>query len=97
MQIQTMQDINQAVRQARTEKGLTQSQVASLLGYSTKWVSDFENGKVSPPLDMALNVLNLLGLKVHVLTPGEPSPSLPPTFEDEEEEIDIEKGLDPRW
>lgn len=65
---------------------LTQAQAAGSIGYTQKWLSDFERGTVDPPTSMVLNLLGLLGLDLDAT----PRPS---TFlREDEREID-EEGL----
>lgn len=48
-------------RQERRKRKLTQAQTAEMLGYTQKWVSDFETGKADPPMSMVLNLMTGLG------------------------------------
>ncbi len=43
-------------------QGLSQKQVATLLGYTPKWMSDFERGRVDPPSSMVLALAAVLGV-----------------------------------
>lgn len=96
MQFETVNDLRALAKRVRLEKNMTQSDVAALLGNSTKWISDFETGKVSPPVDMVFNLLNLLGVKLHAVSPNELVPTAP-LIAEEDEEIDVDMGLDARW
>jgi putative transcriptional regulator len=67
---------NIALIQARKRKGLTQEELASMLGYSKAGISNWENGYSNPSLSDAFKVSEILeedinnlffGLKVQVL------------------------------
>lgn len=52
---------NTALKTARIEKGLTQNQLAKLLGYKGgQAVSNWENGYIKPPLRIALKIAKIL-------------------------------------
>jgi len=53
---------NIALRKARLEKGLTQDQLAKMLGYKGRQaISNWENGYIQPPLRIAIKVSEILG------------------------------------
>lgn len=54
------------VREARTAAGLSQSQLGARIGASRFWVAQFEKGKPSAELGLALKALHALGLEVRV-------------------------------
>ncbi len=60
------------VRDARTAAGLSQSELGARIGASRFWVAQFEKGKPSAELGLALKALQALGLSVRVetRTPG---------------------------
>lgn len=52
---------NIALKKAREAKGLTQLQLAQLLGYKGRQsVSNWENGYINPPLIVALKIAEIL-------------------------------------
>lgn len=62
---------NIALRTARKRKGLTQGQLASMLGYKGRQaVSNWENGYTQPPLNVALEIADILETDVYVLFLG---------------------------
>ena len=61
MIIRNIDDIRAAARSLRKQRGLTQSQTAALIGYSRKWLSSFERGSSTPPIDMIIRLFVLLG------------------------------------
>lgn len=61
MIIRNIDDIREAARRLRKQRGLTQSQTAALIGYSRKWLSSFERGSSTPPIDMIIRLFVLLG------------------------------------
>lgn len=81
-------DIRRTVLSTRKARGLTQSQVAGLCGFSTKWLSDFENGKNNPPIELVIRLMNAYGISMEVRTPERRVEA------DVNYEIDSERGLD---
>ena len=77
MHIRSVDDIRGFLRQERRRRGLTQEQLADLTATSQKWVSDFERGRVDPPISIVLKVLILLGVAIAVspaaVTASEPT------------------------
>lgn len=64
MHIRCVDDVRHFLREERKRRGLTQSQLADLTATSQKWVSDFERGRVDPPMSIVLKVLVLLGVTI---------------------------------
>ncbi|MBN2909127.1 helix-turn-helix transcriptional regulator [Polycladomyces sp. WAk] len=59
---------NIALRSARLEKGLTQDELAKMLGYKGRQsISNWENGYVEPPLKVAIKVSKILGKDLEYL------------------------------
>jgi HTH-type transcriptional regulator/antitoxin HipB len=54
------------VRDARTAAGLSQSELGARIGASRFWVAQFEKGKPSAELGLALKALQALGLTVRL-------------------------------
>lgn len=77
MNIRGVDDIRRFLREERKRRGLTQAQLADLTATSQKWVSDFERGRVDPPISIVLKVLVLLGVTIAfspaVVTTNEPN------------------------
>ena len=64
--------LGDAVRKARAEAGLTQTELASDAGVGRQWLVAFEAGdKLSAPFDMVMRVLRVLELEATL------DPSLP--------------------
>ncbi len=76
MHVRSVDDVRQLLRDERKRRGLTQSQLADLTATSQKWVSDFERGRVDPPISIVLKVLVLLGVTI-ALSPATVSTSDP--------------------
>jgi DNA-binding XRE family transcriptional regulator len=55
-----------AVRDARLVAGISQIELGQRIGASRFWVAQFEKGKPSAELGLALKALHALGLKVSV-------------------------------
>ncbi|WAA10303.1 helix-turn-helix transcriptional regulator [Fervidibacillus albus] len=62
---------NSRLVQARIEKGLSQSDLASQLGCSKQAVSNWETGYSTPPLATALKISDVLGKDVKFLFSNE--------------------------
>jgi len=77
MQVRNPDDIRNALRAERRRRGLTQSQLADVTGTSQKWISDFERGRVDPPLSIVLKVLVLLGVGINLAPPVLSPPAAP--------------------
>lgn len=76
MHIRNVDDIRRFLRQERKRRGLTQGQLADLTATSQKWVSDFERGRVDPPVSIVLKVLVLLGVTLS-FSPAAVAPTEP--------------------
>lgn len=57
MLVLTVDDLRELLKKERRRRRLTQSRAAGLVGYSQKWLSDFERGRVNPPIDMVLKMI----------------------------------------
>lgn len=53
-------------RQARITAGLSQTELGQRIGASRFWVAQFEKGKPSAELGLALRAMHALGLTVHI-------------------------------
>jgi len=67
-----LQALRDAVRQERQRRGLSQEELAGMLGYSRKWISDFERGNSDPPTSMVLRMLTLMSMPLALLR-GDPA------------------------
>ena len=56
------------VRKARKDAGLTQAELGQRIGASRFWVAEFEKGKATVELGLALKALHALGLVVRIET-----------------------------
>lgn len=78
MLVLTVDDLRELLKKERKRRRLTQSRAAGLVGYSQKWLSDFERGRVNPPIDMVLKMISVLGTRL------EASATEPASIADEE-------------
>ncbi|MDX2378503.1 MAG: helix-turn-helix domain-containing protein [Acidimicrobiia bacterium] len=62
--IQTTRDFGSAVRRARTDLGMSQTELAGNAGVGRPWLSELEGGKRTVELGRVLSVLHALGLSV---------------------------------
>jgi len=58
--------LGRTVRTRRLELGLKQAELAELAGCSTRFVHTLETGKATIRLDKLLDVLDVLGLHLHI-------------------------------
>ena len=70
-EIKTTQALGQLIRETRKSQGLTQEQLANILGTGRRFVLDLEAGKESCHLNKALKVLTMLGLELYLRQKGE--------------------------
>lgn len=68
-----MSKVGRNIRQLRTEKGLTQEQLAQQLHLTRQAVSSYETGRSSPDIDLLPEIARLLDTDVNTLIYG-PSP-----------------------
>ena len=52
------------LRVARAEKRISQGDLAELVGVSRQTISSIENGRCTPSLELALDLADLLGLRL---------------------------------
>jgi transcriptional regulator with XRE-family HTH domain len=64
---QVQQRIADRIRQARTDKGLTQEQLAEALDVATETASRYESGKLPPSLPMLYRMAEALGVDIETL------------------------------
>lgn len=68
--IGSMADVGGFVKKVRQEQGLTQLDVAGLLGCGNRFVIELEKGKPTIQMGKVLEVLGLLGLEVVIQKKG---------------------------
>lgn len=60
MRIGSVRDLGLVVRDARRQRGLSQHELADLVGVSRQWVALVESGRGNPGLTPVLEVLHVL-------------------------------------
>ena len=70
MEINTLKEISTAIRDRRKSLKLTQAECAAFCGVGIRFLSELENSKESIHLGKTLQVLKMLGLKLHVAENG---------------------------
>lgn len=78
--VATPVDLGALVREARKQRGWTQSQLGTRVGASRFWVAEFERGKPGAELGLALRAVVAVGLRIKVERPVSPTdepPSVP--------------------
>lgn len=66
MKITSAEDFGRVIHQQRKKRGYTQSYLADVSGFSTSFISDLENGKVTAEIGKAIILANLLGIDVEM-------------------------------
>lgn len=67
----TAEEIGRLVRAFRKEGGLTQLQLAALAGVGKTAIFDIEKGKETVQLNTLLKILEVLNIKLKLITPFE--------------------------
>jgi transcriptional regulator, y4mF family len=70
MEIRTLKNLSQQIRNRRKSLSLTQAECAAFCGVGTRFLSELENGKESIHLGKTLHVLKMLGLKLQLTENG---------------------------
>lgn len=68
--ISKVSDLGSIVQASRKEQGLTQIDIAGLAGTGNRFVVDLEKGKPTIRMQLALDVLELLGLELVIRKKG---------------------------
>lgn len=69
-----MRDIGKNIRDIRKARGMTQDALAAALFVTRQTVSNYENGKSRPDLDMLLRIAEVLGTDANAIFYGPPVP-----------------------
>jgi transcriptional regulator with XRE-family HTH domain len=59
------------IKKLRNDAGLTQDELADKAGCSARQISDLENGKANPSLEIIVSIANTLGVGVDRLVHGD--------------------------
>lgn len=70
MEIERHLTLGKRLREARESKGLTQKELAELLGISAATLSKYENDTQAPSADTLGNMSVILGISMNKLTMG---------------------------
>lgn len=62
--IRSAEDLGILVRKTRKSQGISQEQLAGVANTGIRFISDLENGKPTVQLELAIQVLEALGLGV---------------------------------
>jgi HTH-type transcriptional regulator / antitoxin HipB len=66
LRVRSIRDLAAAARGRRLDLGLNQAELAKRAGVSRKWLVEFEAGKPSAELGLAMRVLDELGLALDI-------------------------------
>jgi HTH-type transcriptional regulator / antitoxin HipB len=66
MDVRTSIDLGNALRARRRELGLTQEEVSSVIGVNRRVIGELERGKGTVQLQIALEVVRVLGLDIEL-------------------------------
>ena len=69
-----MRDIGKNIKTVRQGKGMTQDAMAEALYVTRQTISNYENGRSRPDLDMLLRIAEVLGTDVNTILYGPPIP-----------------------
>lgn len=69
-----MRDIGKNIKTLRMAKGMTQEDLAAALFVTRQTVSNYENGRSRPDLDMLLNIAQVLDADATAILYGPPQP-----------------------
>lgn len=73
----TTKEMGRIIRAARRAQGLRQDQLAGAVGVGVRFLSELERGKETARVGKALAVLDALGCKVRIDSPGGPEMNAP--------------------
>ncbi len=71
IELKTVKEIGNLVRNERKRQNVTQLQLAGLAGTGIRFVSDLENGKGTIQVQKLLKIVQTLGLGLFVFSPWE--------------------------
>lgn len=67
--IQSPEDIGKIIRAVRKKLGVTQSDLALTAGTGLRFIIELEKGKVTCQIGKVLQVLQVLGIQLHLIHP----------------------------
>lgn len=70
MKITDPASFGKAIREKRKELGHTQSYLSDFTGFSVSFISDLERGKKTAELGKAIDLANILGLDIEIVSRG---------------------------
>lgn len=65
-----MADVGKNIKKIRKEKNLTQDELAERLHCTRQTVSNYENGKSEPGIDLLIEIASVLGVEINDLIYG---------------------------
>jgi HTH-type transcriptional regulator/antitoxin HipB len=74
MRIRSPKELGGFLKDTRRKAGLSQTELASRLNASQKWISGVENGKASAEVGMVLRLLEALGAELDLHPPAQKPP-----------------------
>ena len=66
-------EFGRIIRKTRLEQGLRQAQLAAAAGVGLRFLIELERGKPTARLGMALAIVEALGGRIEIHTPGRPA------------------------
>ncbi len=67
-EIHSIADLGRAIRETRKNQKMTQEQLAAACGLGIRFIRELESGKESCHIGKAFLVVNMLGLKLALIT-----------------------------
>ena len=68
MQIKTVSELGKTIRETRKSLGLTQADLAISANVGVRFIVDLENGKETAQVGKVLQVCQMLGLKIELIS-----------------------------
>jgi HTH-type transcriptional regulator/antitoxin HipB len=72
MTLHNPEQLGAAIRLKRKEKGLTQSELAKLIGAERKWVLNLESGNSKAEIGLILRAIDHFGLRASLIDKKQP-------------------------
>lgn len=76
-----MSKVGKNIRKQRIQQGMSQESLAEKLHVSRQTVSNYENGKSYPDIDMLVNIAEALNIEIQILIYGEAAKRKKPVFD----------------
>ena len=89
-----MVEVGEIIRQARKEKGMSQSELAKSAGTTKQNIANYENGRRKPRTDVLIKIAGALGINIAYLLSGYMSFDTPEEYEEYKKRIQNSPGVE---